>query len=91
MAEAAAGSVLLRGLMYSMCHPAPRRFLSLRAPAMFTNSKAAGLNVQQLRDMSWLGDRYDYNARNVCSSLTACHRCVNDRCDAVLAARLRVA
>lgn len=49
-----------------MCHPAPRRFLSLRSPVMFTNSKAAALNVQELRELSWAGDRY-----SACSSPVA--------------------
>lgn len=37
---------------------------------MFTNSKAAGLNMQELQNVSWLGDRY-----YVCSDsyLFTCH------------------
>ena len=32
---------------------------------MFTNSKAAGLNMQELQNVSWLGDRY-YTCSDSC-------------------------
>lgn len=51
--EAAAGSTVLRGLLYSLMHPAARRFLSLKSPALFTNTRAAALNKQQLQALCW--------------------------------------
>ncbi|KAL0045550.1 hypothetical protein WJX82_009862 [Trebouxia sp. C0006] len=53
LTEAAAGSTVMRGLLYSLMHPAARRFLSLKSPALFTNNKAAGLNREQLQAMCW--------------------------------------
>lgn len=55
--EAAAGSVTMRGLLYSLMQPAPRRFLSLKSPAVFTTNKAAVLNKAELQRMCWLSDR----------------------------------
>ena len=55
--EAAAGSVTLRGLLYSLMQPAPRRFLSLKAPALFTTNKAAVLNKAELQRLCWASDR----------------------------------
>lgn len=55
--EAAAGSVTMRGLLYSLMQPAPRRFLSLKSPALFTTNKAALLNKAELQRMCWLPDR----------------------------------
>ena len=55
--EAAAGSVTLRGLLYSLMHPAPRRFLSLKSPALFTINKAALLNRAELQCMCWVSNR----------------------------------
>lgn len=55
--EAAAGSVTMRGLLYSLMQPAARRFLSLKSPALFTTNKAALLNKAELQRMCWLSDR----------------------------------
>ena len=55
--EAAASSVTLRGLLYSLMQPAPRRFLSLKSPALFTINKAALLNRAELQRMCWVADR----------------------------------
>ena len=57
LTEAAAGSTVMRGLLYSLMHPAARRFLSLKSPALFTNNKAAGLNKEQLQAMCWSASR----------------------------------
>ena len=57
LTEAAAGSTVMRGLLYSLMHPAARRFLSLKSPALFTNNKAAGLNREQLQAMCWSSHR----------------------------------
>ncbi|DBA67986.1 TPA: hypothetical protein ACH3X2_014019 [Trebouxia sp. C0005] len=57
LTEAAAGSTVVRGLLYSLMHPAARRFLSLKSPALFTNNKAAGLNKEQLQAMCWSAHR----------------------------------
>ena len=56
-AEAAAGSTVMRGLLYSLMHPAPRRFLSLKSPALFTNNKAAAMNKQHLQELCWSAAR----------------------------------
>ena len=55
--EAAAGSVTLRGLLYALMQPAPRRFLSLKSPALFAFSKAAVLNRAELQRMCWASNR----------------------------------
>jgi len=55
--EAAAGSTVLRGLLYSLMHPAARRFLSLKSPALFINNKAASLNKEELQTLCWSADR----------------------------------
>ncbi len=57
LTEAAAGSTVMRGLLHSLMHPAARRFLSLKSPALFTNNKAAGLNKEQLQAMCWSANR----------------------------------
>ena len=55
--EAAAGSVTSRGLLYSLMQPAPRRFLSLKSPALFTINKAAIINRTELQRMCWAANR----------------------------------
>ena len=55
--EAAAGSVTLRGLLYALMQPAPRRFLSLKSPALFAFSKAAFLNRAELQRICWASNR----------------------------------
>lgn len=57
MSEAAAGSTVVRGLLYSLMRPAARRFLSLKSPALFTNNKAAALNKEQLQHLCWSDNR----------------------------------
>ena len=64
--EAAAGSVTMRGLLYSLMQPAPRRFLSLKSPALFTTNKAALLNKAELQRMCWLSDRSVKLTTGVC-------------------------
>lgn len=59
--EAAAGSVSMRGLLYSLMRPAPRRFLSLKSPALFTNNKAAALNKAELQHLCWSPNRSDFS------------------------------
>ncbi|KAL0028271.1 hypothetical protein WJX79_006444 [Trebouxia sp. C0005] len=63
LTEAAAGSTVVRGLLYSLMHPAARRFLSLKSPALFTNNKAAGLNKEQLQAMCWSAHSMTGSAR----------------------------
>ena len=55
--DAAAGSVTMRGLLYSLMQPAPRRFLSLKSPAWFTNTRAAALNKAELQNVCWAANR----------------------------------
>lgn len=57
MSEAAAGSTVVRGLLYSLIRPAARRFLSLKSPALFTNNKAAASNKEQLQHLCWADNR----------------------------------
>ena len=68
--EAAAGSVTLRGLLYSLMQPAPRRFLSLKSPALFTINKAAGLNRGELQRMCWASNRSVGSNCGICSPCT---------------------
>lgn len=63
--EAAAGSVTMRGLLYSLMQPAARRFLSLKSPALFTTNKAALLNKAELQRMCWLSDSMTGSSRVV--------------------------
>ena len=44
MLDAAAGSVAARGLLFTNCRQAPRRFYAMRGPALFTVQKARDRN-----------------------------------------------
>ena len=77
LTEAAAGSTVMRGLLYSLMHPAARRFLSLKSPALFANNKAAGLNKEQLQAMCWSAHRsvccvLQHTPMLPCHQATAC-------------------
>lgn len=50
--QACAGSVATRGLLFANCHPAPRRFLPMRAPAMGAAARACAANESSLQDFS---------------------------------------
>lgn len=49
LADAVAASTAARGVCFGNCHPAPRRWLPLKAPALFMAQKAAAANRQQLQ------------------------------------------
>ena len=68
--EAAAGSVTLRGLLFSLMQPAPRRFLSLKSPALFTINKAAVPNRAELQRMCWASNRSVESSCGICSVCT---------------------
>ena len=48
LSDATAASTAARGCCFANQHPAPRRWLPLKAPALFTAQKAAGRNRKQL-------------------------------------------
>lgn len=50
--EACAGAVAARGLMWGNAHPAPKRWLPLKAPAWYTVNKALQLNLLELREVA---------------------------------------
>lgn len=50
--EACAGAVAARGLMWGNSHPAPKRWLPLKAPAWYTVNKALRLNEAELREVA---------------------------------------
>ncbi|DBA75164.1 hypothetical protein WJX77_005220 [Trebouxia sp. C0004] len=76
LTEAAAGSTVMRGLLYSLMHPAARRFLSLKSPALFTINKAAGLNKEQLQAMCWTAHSMTGSARVVATDNLPFVRCM---------------
>ncbi|KAK9814703.1 hypothetical protein WJX72_010168 [[Myrmecia] bisecta] len=53
MSDAMAGSVVVRGLLFSNTHPAVRRFLALKAPASFTIQRAVAANLEELKALVW--------------------------------------
>ena len=48
VAEACAGSVVTRGLLFANRHPAPRRFLPIKAPSSSFSNQAKEINSQSL-------------------------------------------
>ena len=53
--EAAAASVLTRGVPFALAHPAPRRWLPLRKSAWAMAMRGRDLNRQQLARLVWTG------------------------------------
>jgi hypothetical protein len=49
LADAAAGSTAVRGLLFANAHPAPRRWLPLRSPVSGLVGRAAAANLAELR------------------------------------------
>lgn len=49
LADAAAASVAARGVCFANAHPAPHRWLPLKAPALFAAQRAWASNREQLR------------------------------------------
>ena len=52
-AQAMAASMLLRGLLYSSVHQAPRRWLPLHKSAWGTAQQGTSANLSQLRSLVW--------------------------------------
>ncbi len=54
-AEALAGSVLVRGVLYANAHPAPRQWLPLRKSGWAAAQRGAAANAAQLQSLVWAG------------------------------------
>ena len=54
-AEALAGSMLVRGVLYANAHPAPRRWLPLRKSGWAAAARGAAANAAQLQSLVWAG------------------------------------
>lgn len=62
-AEAAAGSLLARGVLHANGHPAPRRWLPLRKSAWGTAQGGQAANLQHLQSLIWAGGGASSSAR----------------------------
>ena len=71
--EAAAGSVVARGLCFANTHPAPNRFLPLKKPSVFMVQRAACANQAALLESLWSNTgRLGFRCTDMCMRPVSC-------------------
>lgn len=79
--EAAAASLLTRGVPFALAHPAPRRWLPLKKSAWTAAMRGREANRQQLRRLVWAGGGGGAASLRCCSCrssyLAAHHACLS--------------